>query len=44
MQTRGRGAGFDVTGDDPAGYVLSVNINRRHHTKGQQEMIAAKAR
>lgn len=31
-------------GDDPDGYALSVNINRRHLTKGQQAMVAAKAR
>jgi ParB-like chromosome segregation protein Spo0J len=31
-------------GDDPAGYALSVNIARRHLSKGQIAMIAAKAR
>jgi hypothetical protein len=31
-------------GDDPDGYALSVNIARRHLTKGQQAMVAAKAR
>lgn len=31
-------------GDDPDGYALSVNIARRHLTKGQQAMIAAKSR
>jgi len=30
-------------GDDPAGYALSVNIARRHLTKGQQAMVAALA-
>lgn len=30
-------------GDDPDGYALAVNIRRRHLTKGQQAMIAAKA-
>lgn len=30
-------------GDDPDGYALSVNIARRHLTRGQQAMIAAKA-
>jgi ParB-like chromosome segregation protein Spo0J len=30
-------------GDDPDGYALAVNIARRHLTKGQQAMIAAKA-
>jgi hypothetical protein len=30
-------------GDDPDGYALSVNIARRHLTKGQQAMIAARA-
>lgn len=29
-------------GDDPDGYALSVNIARRHLTKGQRAMIAAK--
>jgi hypothetical protein len=29
-------------GDDPDGYALSVNIARRHLTKGQQAMVAAK--
>lgn len=31
-------------GDDPSGYAVAVNIARRHLTKGQQAMIAAKAR
>lgn len=31
-------------GDDPAGYVLATNINRRHLSKGQKAMIAAKVR
>lgn len=31
-------------GDDPAGYALAVNITRRHLTKSQQAMIAARAR
>src|SRR5687767_89338 len=31
-------------GDDPDGYALSTNINRRHMTKGQQAMVAARAR
>ena len=31
-------------GDDPDGYALSVNIARRHLTKGQQAMVAARAR
>src|SRR5258708_4749494 len=31
-------------GDDPAGYALAVNIQRRNLTKGQQAMIVAKAR
>jgi hypothetical protein len=31
-------------GNDPDGYALAVNINRRHMTKGQQAMVAAKAR
>jgi ParB/RepB/Spo0J family partition protein len=30
-------------GDDPDGYALAVNIARRHLTKGQQAMIAARA-
>lgn len=30
-------------GDDPDGYALSVNINRRHLTKGQQAMVLAQA-
>lgn len=30
-------------GDDPEGYALAVNLARRHLTKGQQAMIAAKA-
>lgn len=30
-------------GDDPDGYALSVNIARRHLTKGQQAMVAARA-
>lgn len=29
-------------GDDPDGYALAVNIARRHLTKGQQAMIAAR--
>ncbi len=29
-------------GDDPAGYTLSVNINRRHLSKGQQAILVAK--
>jgi ParB-like chromosome segregation protein Spo0J len=29
-------------GDDPDGYALAVNIARRHLTKGQQAMVAAK--
>jgi ParB-like chromosome segregation protein Spo0J len=31
-------------GDDSDGYALSVNIARRHLTKGQQAMVAAQAR
>jgi hypothetical protein len=31
-------------GDDPAGYALACNIQRRSLTKGQVAMIAAKAR
>src|SRR5690606_26078610 len=31
------------TGDDPDGYALSVNVNRRSLTKGQAAMVAAKA-
>lgn len=31
------------TGDDPGGYALAVNIARRHLSKGQQAMIAARA-
>lgn len=31
-------------GDDADGYALAVNIARRHLTKGQQAMVAAKAR
>ena len=31
-------------GDDPDGYALSVNIARRHLTKGQQAMLVARAR
>jgi len=30
-------------GDDPDGYALAVNLQRRHLTKGQQAMVAAKA-
>lgn len=30
-------------GDDPDGYALSVNIARRHLTKGQQAMVGARA-
>ena len=30
-------------GDDPDGYALMVNIARRHMTKGQQAMVAARA-
>jgi len=30
-------------GDDPDGYALAVNINRRHMTKGQQALVVAKA-
>jgi len=30
-------------GDDPDGYALSVNLQRRNLTKGQQAMVAAKA-
>lgn len=30
-------------GDDPDGYALAVNIARRHLTKGQRAMVAAKA-
>ncbi|MEV7908059.1 ParB/RepB/Spo0J family partition protein [Streptomyces anulatus] len=30
-------------GEDPDGYALSVNIARRHLTKGQQAMVAARA-
>lgn len=30
-------------GDDPDGYALTVNISRRHMTKGQQAMVAARA-
>ncbi|MGH3322170.1 MAG: hypothetical protein ACRDN9_18765 [Streptosporangiaceae bacterium] len=30
-------------GDDPGGYALAVNITRRHLTKGQIAMIAARA-
>jgi len=29
-------------GDDPGGYALATNINRRHLTKGQQAMIVVK--
>jgi hypothetical protein len=29
-------------GDDPDGYALSVNINRRHLSKGQRAMAVAK--
>jgi hypothetical protein len=32
----------DYDGDDPDGYALAVNIARRHMTKGQQAMVAAK--
>lgn len=31
-------------GSDPVGYILAANINRRHLTKGQQAMVAARAR
>ncbi|WP_317453658.1 ParB N-terminal domain-containing protein [Streptomyces sp. CBMA152] len=31
-------------GDDPDGYAVSVNITRRHLTKGQQAMVIAKSR
>jgi hypothetical protein len=31
-------------GDDPGGYALAVNLQRRNLTKGQQAMVAAKAR
>jgi len=30
-------------GDDPAAYILAVNLQRRHLTKGQRAMVAAKA-
>jgi ParB/RepB/Spo0J family partition protein len=30
-------------GDDPGGYALAVNIQRRNLTKGQQAMVAARA-
>lgn len=33
----------DYKGDDPDGYALSVNINRRHLDKGQQGMVIARA-
>lgn len=33
----------DYDGDDPDGYALAVNIARRHMTKGQQAMVAARA-
>lgn len=33
----------DYKGDDPDGYALSVNINRRHLDKGQQGMVIALA-
>jgi nucleoid-associated protein YgaU len=31
-------------GEDPAGYALAVNIARRHLSKGQLAMVAARAR
>lgn len=31
-------------GEDPDGYALLINIARRHLTKGQQAMVAARAR
>lgn len=42
----GQLAGIEVTatrydGDDPWGYVLAVNLNRRDMTKGQKAMVAA---
>lgn len=33
----------DYKGEDPDGYALSVNINRRHLDKGQQGMVIARA-
>ena len=30
-------------GDDPAGYALSVNINRRNMNKGQHAIVVARA-
>lgn len=41
-------AGVEATfekyeGDDPDGYALAVNLARRHMTKGQQAMVAARA-
>lgn len=34
----------NYSGDDPDAYALSVNLARRHMTKGQRAMVAAKAR
>jgi len=33
----------DYDGDDPDGYALAVNIQRRNLTKGQQAMVAARS-
>ena len=36
---------FDTyTGDDPDGYALTVNVNRRHLKPGQRYMVTEKAR
>ena len=38
-----RGLRFtDYTGDDPLGYVLAANLNRRHLTESQRAMVASK--
>jgi ParB-like chromosome segregation protein Spo0J len=34
----------DYEGDDPEGYALAVNIARRHMKKGQQAIVAARAK